>query len=91
MKYCSKWPTGTTPHPSDYYVSDVSKENLTGSKISPYKPSPLTYSKHSAYTAHQEATFTPKPLKSFLERSCKATENASKSINVTPDKERNRK
>ena len=54
MKYSNKWPIGTTtPSTTDYYVSDISKENLTSSKISPYKPSTLTYSKRSSYTAHQ--------------------------------------
>jgi hypothetical protein len=91
MKYTSKWPTGTTLYPTGYYTSDLSKENLTSSKISSYKPITLTYSKHPTYTGTPESIFTSKPLKSFLEQSCRMPENATKSINVTPEKERNRK
>lgn len=77
--------------PSVFYVTDYSKEN-TNAPLSPMlKPTPLTISRHSRNENMQEMDLTPRTAKKQLERTTNYGEAFSKSIHVTPDKERIKK
>lgn len=77
--------------PSAFYPADYSKEN-TNAPLSPMlKPTTLTISRHSRNENTQEMDLTPRTAKKQLERTSNYGEAFSKSIHVTPDKERIKK